>query len=60
MRGRVVSWSMDRRLARGLHLLVAMNDVETATISGLVKETNLPKATVVRLLKALQAEGYAT
>lgn len=46
-------------LARGLHLLVALNDLETATVSGLVKETNLPKATVVRLLQALQAEGYA-
>ena len=46
-------------LARGLRLLAALNDLETATISGLVKETNLPKATVIRLLQALQAEGYA-
>jgi DNA-binding IclR family transcriptional regulator len=46
-------------LARGLRLLAALNDLETATVSGLVKETNLPKATVIRLLQALQAEGYA-
>lgn len=46
-------------LARGLRLLAALNDLETATISGLVTETNLPKATVIRLLQALQAEGYA-
>ena len=46
-------------LARGLRLLAALNDLETATVSGLVKETDLPKATVIRLLQALQAEGYA-
>lgn len=46
-------------LARGLRLLAALNDLETATVSGLVNETNLPKATVIRLLQALQAEGYA-
>jgi IclR family mhp operon transcriptional activator len=46
-------------LARGLRLLAALNELETATISGLVKETSLPKATVIRLLQALQAEGYA-
>lgn len=46
-------------LARGLRLLAALNDLETATVSGLVKETRLPKATVIRLLQALQAEGYA-
>jgi IclR family mhp operon transcriptional activator len=46
-------------LARGLRLLAALNDLETATVSGLVKETSLPKATVIRLLQALQAEGYA-
>ena len=46
-------------LARGLRLLAALNDLETATVTGLVKETNLPKATVIRLLHALQAEGYA-
>jgi IclR family mhp operon transcriptional activator len=46
-------------LARGLRVLGALNDLETATVSGLVKETRLPKPTVIRLLQALQAEGYA-
>jgi IclR family mhp operon transcriptional activator len=46
-------------LARGLRVLAALNDLETATISGLVNETALPKATVIRLLQTLQAEGYA-
>jgi len=46
-------------LARGLRVLGALNDLETATISGLVHETNLPKPTVIRLLQTLQAEGYA-
>lgn len=46
-------------LARGLRVLAALNDLRTATISGLVSETNLPKATVIRLLHTLQAEGYA-
>jgi DNA-binding IclR family transcriptional regulator len=59
MQDSYLSDSPSGALARGLHLLVALNDLETATVSGLVKETNLPKATVVRLLQALQAEGYA-
>jgi len=46
-------------LARGLRVLGALNDLETATISGLVHETNLPKPTVIRLLQTLQVEGYA-
>ena len=48
-----------RALACGLRLLAALNDLETATVSGLVKETNLPKATVIGLLHTLHAEGYA-
>lgn len=45
-------------LARGLRVLVALNDLETATISGLVAETRLPKPTMIRLLQALVSEGY--
>lgn len=45
-------------LARGLRVLVAINDLETATVSRIVSDTTLPKATVIRLLQALQAEGY--
>ena len=46
-------------LARGLRVLVALNDLETATISGLVAETGLAKPTVIRLLRTLLDEGYA-
>ena len=45
-------------LARGLKVLVAINDLETATVSRIVSETQLPKPTVIRLLQALQSEGY--
>jgi IclR family transcriptional regulator, mhp operon transcriptional activator len=45
-------------LARGLRVLVALNDLETATVSRIVSETQLPKPTVIRLLQALQNEGY--
>ncbi|SLN70914.1 DNA-binding transcriptional activator MhpR [Roseivivax jejudonensis] len=46
-------------LARGLRLLVALNDVETATISSLVDETSLAKPTLIRLLHTLVEQGYA-
>ncbi|MFQ6547003.1 IclR family transcriptional regulator [Aestuariibius sp. 2305UL40-4] len=46
-------------LGRGLRLLTALNDLETATISALVTETGLAKPTTIRLLKTLVAEGYA-
>lgn len=45
-------------LARGLRVLVAVNELETATVSRIVSESSLPKATVIRLLQTLQAEGY--
>lgn len=45
-------------LARGLAVLSAVNDLETATVTRIVSETALPKATVIRLLHTLQAEGY--
>ena len=46
-------------LGRGLRLLTALNDLETATIAGLVAETGLAKPTTIRLLKTLVSEGYA-
>jgi len=46
-------------LARGLRVLVGLNDLETATISRLVEETGLAKPTVIRLLQTLLEEGYA-
>ncbi len=46
-------------LGRGLRLLTALNDLETATVAGLVTETGLAKPTTIRLLKTLVAEGYA-
>lgn len=45
-------------LARGLRVLSAINDLQTATVSRVVSETQLPKPTVIRLLQALQNEGY--
>lgn len=50
--------SLSGSLARGLRVLAAVNDLETATVSRLVSETQLPKATVIRLLQSLQSEGY--
>jgi len=47
-------------LARGLRVLVAINDLETATVTRVVSETLLPKATVIRLLQTLQSEGFVT
>lgn len=45
-------------LARGLRVLVAVNDLASPTISRIVAECDLPKATVVRLIQTLQSEGY--
>lgn len=45
-------------LAKGLSVLAATNELAPARISSLVKATSLPKATLVRLLKTLVAEGY--
>ena len=45
-------------LARGLRVLVAVNDLENGTVAALVDETGLAKATVIRLLQTLVTEGY--
>ncbi|HYW04619.1 MAG TPA: helix-turn-helix domain-containing protein [Gammaproteobacteria bacterium] len=47
-----------RALARGLRVLVAVNETAPATVSRVVKATGIPKATVIRLLGTLQEEGY--
>lgn len=47
-----------RALARGLRVLVAVNETAPATVSRIVTSTGIPKATVIRLLGTLQAEGY--
>ncbi|MEM6897338.1 MAG: helix-turn-helix domain-containing protein [Pseudomonadota bacterium] len=46
-------------LGRGLRVLVALNDLRTASVAGLVAETGLAKPTVIRLLKTLVSEGFA-
>jgi IclR family mhp operon transcriptional activator len=48
-----------RSLVRGLDLLAALNERNPATVTELTKASGLPKATVIRLLKTLCAEGYA-
>jgi IclR family mhp operon transcriptional activator len=45
-------------LARGLAVLAAINDHDSASIAKLVVDTGLPKPTVVRLVQTLVREGY--
>lgn len=47
-----------RALAKGLNVLAAVNELSPARVSSLVLATSLPKATLLRLLKTLVAEGY--
>jgi IclR family mhp operon transcriptional activator len=47
-----------RSLVRGLDLLAALNERNPATVTELTDASGLPKATVIRLLKTLCAEGY--
>jgi IclR family mhp operon transcriptional activator len=47
-----------RSLVRGLDLLAALNERNPATVTELTDASGLPKATVIRLLKTLRAEGY--
>jgi IclR family mhp operon transcriptional activator len=47
-----------RSLVRGLDLLAALNERNPATVTELTEASGLPKATVIRLLKTLRAEGY--
>lgn len=45
-------------LSKGLKVLSVINDFPEASISQLVQETKLPKATVIRLVQSLCTEGY--
>jgi len=48
-----------RSLARGLQVLVALNQSNPATVARLTELTGLPKPTLIRQLKTLCAEGFA-
>ena len=47
-----------RSFARGLQVLEALNNQGSATALALSRETGVPRATVYRLLRTLQDEGY--
>ena len=47
-----------RSLVRGLDVLIVVNESPPATVSRIVAQTGLPKATVVRILNTLRARGY--
>ncbi|MGH1359299.1 MAG: IclR family transcriptional regulator [Burkholderiaceae bacterium] len=47
-----------RSLLRGLNVLGAVNDFAPASVSQIVLATDLPKATVIRLLATLRQGGY--
>ena len=48
----------ERSLLRGLNVLITVNESPPATVSRVVAQTGLPKATVVRILNTLRAGGY--
>lgn len=47
-----------RALSRGLQVLIALNELAPATVARVTNVTGLPKATVIRLIQTLKAEGY--
>lgn len=47
-----------RSLARGMQVLVALNQSNPATVARLTELTGLPKPTLIRQLKTLCAEGF--
>lgn len=47
-----------RALSRGLQVLIALNELAPATVTRVTHVTGLPKATVIRLIQTLKAEGY--
>jgi IclR family mhp operon transcriptional activator len=47
-----------KAFTRGLHVLAAMNELQSPTVGAICRATDLPKATVIRLLQTLVAEGY--
>lgn len=59
-RDAVPSYRPVHAVQRALMLLRALNTRGVSSIDMLYRETGLPKATIVRLLETLIAEGYAT
>ncbi|MDA0241543.1 MAG: helix-turn-helix domain-containing protein, partial [Proteobacteria bacterium] len=47
-------------LSRGLRVLKSLNESNGATVLGISRATNLPRATVYRILATLMDEGYVT
>lgn len=47
-----------KALVRGLRVLAAINNFQTATISRLEASLDLPKATIIRIVRTLIMEGY--
>lgn len=58
--GRTPSYRPVHAVQRALSLLCALNKRGVSSVDFLHKETGLPKATVVRLLETLIADGYVT
>lgn len=55
---RTGSATENRSLARGLNVLLALNEFNPATVTQVVGATGLAKATVIRLLQTLRSQGY--
>jgi len=47
-----------KALVRGLRVLAAINNFQTATITRLESSLDLPKATIIRIVRTLILEGY--
>ncbi len=47
-----------KALVRGLRVLAAINNYHTATITRLERAVDLPKATIIRIVRTLIVEGY--
>lgn len=47
-----------KALVRGLRVLAAINNYHTATITRLESSLDLPKATIIRIVRTLIVEGY--
>lgn len=51
-------WKRVRALQRGLMLLQELSFTEDQSVAALAERTSLPRATVLRLLETLHAQGY--
>ena len=47
-----------KSLAKGLGVVIAVNELAPARVSSLVEQTGLPKPTLIRILNTLVAEGF--